>query len=103
MPYGRDFNHDGYPIRMAEMLATLEGNELDGCFKIGHMELMINALGLGACLMGFGTFAFAMSQELKQRVGIQEGESVIFTLVFGHPHVRYLRTVNRKKVKFGKI
>jgi 2-oxoglutarate/2-oxoacid ferredoxin oxidoreductase subunit beta len=24
-PYGRDFTNDGYPIRMAEMLATLEG------------------------------------------------------------------------------
>ena len=24
-PYGRDFSNDGYPIRMAEMLATLEG------------------------------------------------------------------------------
>ena len=25
-PYGRDFAQDGYPIRMAEMLATLEGS-----------------------------------------------------------------------------
>ena len=25
-PYGRDFSNDGYPIRMAEMLATLEGS-----------------------------------------------------------------------------
>jgi len=25
-PYGRDFGQDGYPIRMAEMLATLEGS-----------------------------------------------------------------------------
>src|SRR5512138_2424945 len=24
-PYGRDFRNDGYPIRMAELLATLEG------------------------------------------------------------------------------
>ena len=24
-PYGREFTNDGYPIRMAEMLATLEG------------------------------------------------------------------------------
>src|SRR4030043_532242 len=24
-PYGRDFTYDGYPIRMAEMMATLEG------------------------------------------------------------------------------
>jgi len=25
-PYGRDFTYDGYPIRMAEMMATLEGS-----------------------------------------------------------------------------
>ena len=24
-PYGREYSNDGYPIRMAEMLATLEG------------------------------------------------------------------------------
>ncbi|MFZ2419020.1 MAG: hypothetical protein WAW22_10970 [Smithellaceae bacterium] len=62
-----------------------------------------NALGLGACLMGFGTFAFDVSPELKQRVGIREDESVIFMMVFGHHKVKYLRTVNRKKVKFEKI
>jgi len=78
-------------------------NEVDGCFNAGHLELMINALGLGACLMGFGTFAFDRSPELKQRVGIKEGESVIFMMVFGHPKVKYLRTVNRKKVKYEKI
>jgi 2-oxoglutarate/2-oxoacid ferredoxin oxidoreductase subunit beta len=27
-PYGRDFAQDGYPVRMAEMLATLEGTSL---------------------------------------------------------------------------
>jgi nitroreductase len=63
------------------------------------MELMINVLGLGACLMGFGTLAFDMSPELKKRVGIQDGESVILMMVFGHPRVKYLRTVNRKKVR----
>ena len=25
-PYGREYSNDGYPIRMAEMLATLEGS-----------------------------------------------------------------------------
>jgi len=78
-------------------------NEFDGCFNIGHMELMVNALGLGACLMGFGTFAFDISQELKERVGIQEGEAVIIIMVFGHPRIQYLRTVNRKKVRYVKI
>ena len=78
-------------------------NEVDGCFNTGHLELMINTLGLGACLMGFGTFAFDVSPELRKRVGIQEGESVIFMMVFGHPKVKYLRTVNRKKVRYEKI
>jgi len=80
-------------------VVSLTCNELDGSINAGHMELMINVLGLGACLMGFGTLAFDMSPELKKRVGIQDGESVILMMVFGHPRVKYLRTVNRKKVR----
>ena len=87
----------------ALLIVSRTCNELDGCFNAGHLELMINALGLGACLMGFGTFAFDVSPELKQRVGIQEGESVIFMMVFGHPKIKYLRTVSRKKVQYEKI
>lgn len=87
----------------ALLVVSRHCNEVDGCFNAGHLELMINSLGLGACLMGFGTFAFAVSPELRQRVGIREGESVIFMMVFGHPKVKYLRTVNRKKVRYEKI
>lgn len=87
----------------ALLIVSRSCNELDGCFNAGHLELMINALGLGACLMGFGTYAFAVSPELQKRVGIQEGESVILMMVFGHPKVKYLRTVSRKKVKYEKI
>ncbi len=87
----------------ALLIVSRTCNEVDGCFNAGHLELMINALGLGACLMGFGTFAFAVSPELRNRVGIKEGEAVIFMMVFGHPKVKYLRTVNRKKVRFDKI
>lgn len=97
----RDLLFHGAPNALLVVSRTC--NEVDGCFNAGHLELMINALGLGACLMGFGTFAFDQSPELKQRVGIQEGESVIFMMVFGHPKVKYLRTVNRKKVRYEKI
>jgi nitroreductase/NAD-dependent dihydropyrimidine dehydrogenase PreA subunit len=97
----RDLLFHGAPNAL--LIVSRMCNEVDGCFNAGHLELMINALGLGACLMGFGTFAFAMSPELRQRVGIQEGESVIFMMVFGHPKVKYLRTVNRKQVRCEKI
>ncbi len=33
-PYGRDFMRDGYPIKMAEMLATLEGVAFSGRFAV---------------------------------------------------------------------
>lgn len=97
----RDLLFHGAPNAL--LIVSRRCNEVDGCFNAGHLELMINALGLGACLMGFGTFAFAVSPELRQRVGIEEGESVIFMMVFGHPRVKYLRTVNRKKVRYEKI
>jgi len=97
----RDLLFHGAPNAL--LIVSRTCNEVDGCFNAGHLELMINALGLGACMMGFGTFAFDQSPELKQRVGIQEGESVIFMMVFGHPKVKYLRTVNRKKVRYEKI
>ncbi len=97
----RDLLFHGAPNALLVVSRTC--NEVDGCFNAGHLELMINALGLGACLMGFGTFAFDVSPELKQRVGIQKGESVIFMMVFGHPKVKYCRTVSRKKVRYEKI
>lgn len=97
----RDLLFHGAPNALLVVSRTC--NEVDGCFNAGHLELMINALGLGACLMGFGTFAFDKSPELKRRIGIHEGESVIFMMVFGHPRVKYLRTVNRKKAKYEKI
>ena len=97
----RDLLFHGAPNAL--LVVSRSCNELDGCLNAGHLELMINALGLGACILGFGTFAFDRSPELKQRVGIQDGESVILMMVFGHPKVKYLRTVNRRKVKFKKI
>ncbi|HDS05733.1 MAG TPA: reductase [Deltaproteobacteria bacterium] len=97
----RDLLFHGAPHAL--LIVSRACNEVDGCFNIGHLELMINTLGLGACLMGFATFAFAMPEELKKIIGLKEGESVIFSLVFGHPKVEYLRTVNRKKVRYEKI
>jgi len=97
----RDLLFHGAPHAL--LVVSRRCNEVDGCFNAGHLELMINSLGLGACLMGFGTFAFDQSEELKRRVGIQEGEAVIFMMVFGHPNVTYRRTVNRKKVRYEKI
>lgn len=98
---GKDLLLHGAPNAL--LVISRKCDELNGAFNIGHMELMVNALGLGACMTGFATFAFDVSQELRDMVGIQEDEAVIIMMVFGHPKVTYLRTVHRKKVNCVKI
>ncbi len=42
-PYGREFQRDGYPIRMAEMLATLEGVALSARVAVCSPKLLLDA------------------------------------------------------------
>ncbi len=42
-PYGRDFLQDGYPIRMAEMLATLEGTSFSARVALNTPANLIKA------------------------------------------------------------
>jgi len=42
-PYGRDFLQDGYPIRMAEMLATLEGVSLSARVALNNAANVLRA------------------------------------------------------------
>jgi 2-oxoglutarate ferredoxin oxidoreductase subunit beta len=42
-PYGRDFRTDGYPIRMAEMLATLEGVAYSARVSLHNAKAVIRA------------------------------------------------------------
>ncbi len=42
-PYGRDFTNDGYPIRMAEMLATLEGTAFVARVAVNNPANLVKA------------------------------------------------------------
>jgi 2-oxoglutarate ferredoxin oxidoreductase subunit beta len=42
-PYGRDFNQDGYPIRMAEMLSTLEGTAFSARVALNNPANLMKA------------------------------------------------------------
>ncbi|NQU08992.1 MAG: 2-oxoglutarate oxidoreductase [Candidatus Abyssubacteria bacterium] len=42
-PYGRDFRTDGYPIRMAEMLATLEGVAYSARVSLHNAKAVLKA------------------------------------------------------------
>jgi len=42
-PYGRDVNHCGWPIRVAEMLSTLEGPEFVTRVAVNNVKNVLNA------------------------------------------------------------
>lgn len=78
------------------LVITYYGNEIDASINLGHMEMALNTMGLGGCFTGFSTLAYAISPELKEIIGLQDGETVAISMTFGYPVYKYHRTTNRK-------
>lgn len=100
----RDYQETGYdglfynaPCLILTITSSEDVSALLDCGLVSaNMELMANALGLGACYIGFFSRAVGMDQTLADMVGIKEHERLISTLALGYPDVRYHRTANRK-------
>lgn len=69
--------------------------ELDAGLASANIELMAHALGLGACYIGFFSFAVGLDPDLAAAAGIRADEKIISTLALGYPAHKYYRTVNR--------
>jgi hypothetical protein len=67
-----------------------------------YLELMINALGLGACSWVSGLCLRSVGGA-QTKGGDPEGEAVIFMMVFGPSQRAYRRTVQQKEVGTKKI
>lgn len=71
--------------------------QLNAGLASDNIELMAHSLRLGACYIGFFSFAVTLDDELAEVLGLSENEKLVSTLAIGHPAVKYYRTVNRKK------
>jgi nitroreductase/NAD-dependent dihydropyrimidine dehydrogenase PreA subunit len=71
---------------------------VDGALAASNMEMMANALSLGACYNGFFTFA-SQSDVIRDYLHIPENKKIITSLLIGYTDNKYLRTVPRKKVE----
>ena len=87
-PFGRDFQRDGYPIKMAEMLSTLEGVCLSGRFAVNKIsnirqakkyikkavEMQLKGLGLSfiellsACPTNWGVDPITASKMVEEQM-----------------------------------
>lgn len=77
--------------------------EVNAGIAASRMELQANALGLGVCYIGFFQEACRQSQEVRDLLGLKEGEKNLVTFVLGYPSIEYKRTVARKPLNVSYI
>jgi nitroreductase/NAD-dependent dihydropyrimidine dehydrogenase PreA subunit len=70
--------------------------EADPFIALSHFELMAQSLGLGTVWCGFARWALqSVVPELGRSLGIPADHRSMYAMMFGHPAVRYVRTVQR--------
>lgn len=88
---------DGLFFHAPAVIFVVGKSRTDAALASSNMELMINALGLGAFYCGFGIFAVNDDPDIREFLGLADDITVESCLVIGHPAVTYHRTVPRKK------
>lgn len=73
-------------------------SNLDAGIAVGKMETLANALGLGALINGYFTYAND-DQRLRDFLGLAEEERLAITMAFGYGKTRYLRPAPRKPLQ----
>lgn len=61
---------------------------------LAYFELLAQCAGLGTTWCGYLKFAVDAAPELRTPLG-QEPQTPFYAMLFGHPNVRYARTVQR--------
>ena len=81
------------------VILVVSQSEINGCLAAMNMELMAEALGLGAVYVGLFAGPANRSKPLREKLGIAEDESITACLALGYPNIQYLRSVPRKKAE----
>ena len=91
----RGFLFHGAPA----LLLVVSENDVNACLASMSMELMAEALGLGALYVGLFTRPANQNEALRRSLGIQKAENIAVCLAVGYPDVTYLRSAPKKPAK----
>ena len=80
------------------VIVILAKNKTNGILAAQNMELVAEANHLGVLFSGFFTMAANASHKIKKAIQVPRGKKVAMTLVIGFPDVKFLRSVQRKKL-----
>lgn len=80
------------------VIVILAKDKTNGILAAQNMELVAEANRLGVLFSGFFTMAANASHQIKKAIQVPKGKKVAMTLVIGFPDVKFLRSVQRKKL-----
>jgi nitroreductase/NAD-dependent dihydropyrimidine dehydrogenase PreA subunit len=78
-------------------ILIISPSETNACLAAMNMELMAEALGLGALYVGLFTRPANMNRKLRKSLGIAKKEKIAVCLTVGYSNVEYQRPAPRKK------
>lgn len=80
------------------VIVILAKDRTNGILAAQNMEFVAEAHGLGVLFSGYFTMAANASHRIKRALKVPKGKRVAMTLVLGYPDVKFLRSVQRKKL-----
>lgn len=84
----------------APLVIVITGkSKVNASLAAQNMEFVAEAHGLGTLYSGFFSMCVNTSRKLKKLLGLEKGQKVVTTLVMGYPKVKFLRGVQREKLK----
>jgi len=80
----------------AALILTISENNTNACLAAMSMELMAEALGLGALYVGLFVRPANQNETMRRALGIAEEENIAICLAVGYPDVTYPRSAPKK-------
>jgi nitroreductase/NAD-dependent dihydropyrimidine dehydrogenase PreA subunit len=90
---------DALLYHCSHLIFILAPGENDACIASSRMELMANALGLGALYLGYCKLAVEASKILQNYLQEDADHKTQVVLAVGYPDVQWQRTVPRKPLR----
>ncbi len=101
--YVKDKTVDKLFFNAKTILLVKSKNPVNALLSSSYMELMINALGLSTCYIGFAIEAIKDNVALAKFLDIKNDEVVSTCFAIGYDNTSYLRTTLKKEASITKL
>ncbi len=78
--------------------------QADGFIALSYFELLAQSMGLGTLWDGLANWMFTLiAPHLQARLGLPQGNVIVYCMVFGYPAVHYHRVVDHEDARLHEI